>query len=138
MNQTEIIAQAVVEAAISGSRMVYHSDQSESVPDFDLYYPDNRVASLEVTASVDVVDVETQAAISSRRKGGPRVKAELCRKAWRIRPASGANINKIRTNVDSYLSSIESSGIEHFFSSRDGLQHPTIDRISTDLVDRTR
>jgi hypothetical protein len=133
MNQTEIIAQAVVEAAISGSRMVYHSDQSQSVPDFDLYYPDSRVASLEVTASVDVVDLETQAAISSRRKGGPRVKAELCRKAWRIRPASGANVNKIRANVDSYLSPIESSGIEHFFSSRDRRQHPTIDRISTDL-----
>jgi hypothetical protein len=89
MNHTEIIAQALVEAAIVGSRMILHSDQSESVPDFDLFYPDGRVASLEVTASVDVVDLETQAAIGSRRKGGPRVKAELCRKAWRIRPAKG-------------------------------------------------
>ncbi len=76
MHQSEIVAQAVVERVIQGSRMVYRSDQSKSVPDFDLHYPDGRVAALEVTESVDTVDLETQAAIGSRRKGGPRVRAE--------------------------------------------------------------
>jgi len=133
MNQTEIIAKSVVEAAIPGSRMVYHFNQSESIPDFDLHYPDGSIASLEVTAAVDVVDMETQAAISSRRKGGPRVKAELCRKAWRVRPASGANINEIRANVDQYLAAIESSGFEHFSALGIGHEYPAIARISTEL-----
>jgi len=133
MNHAEVVAQVVVEAVIQGSRMVYRSDQGESVHDFDLHYPDCRVAAVEVTASVDAVDAETHAAISSRRKGGPRVKAEFCRKAWRVRPGTGANINRIRSGVDSYLAAIEAAGIEHFFSASDCQTHSAVDRIYTDL-----
>jgi hypothetical protein len=133
MNHAEVVGQVVVEAVIHGSRMIYRSDQSESVHDFDLHYPDGRVAAVEVTASVDAVDAETQAAISSRRKGGRRVKAELCRKAWRVRPRTGANINRVRSSVDNYLARIEAAGIEHFFSARVRQTHPAVERIYTDL-----
>ena len=79
MNHSEVVEQTVVEAVIRGSRMVYRSDQSESVHDFDWHYPDGRVAAFEVTASVDEVDVETQAAT-----------AIDCRRCWRIRLSSSA------------------------------------------------
>lgn len=133
MNHAEVVAQAVVEAVIHGSRMIHRSDQSESVHNFDLHYPDGRVAAVEVTASVDAADAETHAAISSRRKGGPRVKAEFCRKAWRVTPRAGANINRIRSGVDNYLAPIEAAGIEHFFSASDRQTHPPVERIYTDL-----
>jgi hypothetical protein len=133
MNHAEFVAKIVTEAVIPGSRMVFRSDQSKSVHDFDLQYPDGRVAAVEVTASVDAVDAKTQAAIISRRKGGPRVKADLCRKAWRVGPEPGANINRIRSSVDSYLSAIEAAGIEGFFSASDRQRHPAVDRIYAEL-----
>jgi len=133
MNHSEIVAQAVVEAVIPRSRMAYRSDQSQSVPDFDLRYPDGRAAALEVTESVDAVDLETHAAIVNPRKGGSKVSAQLCRKAWRVWPAPGANINRIRTSVDRDLAEIESAGVEHFFSASDRHAHPAIDSIHTSL-----
>ena len=96
MNQTEIVAQGIVESVIQGSRIVYRADQSQSVPDFDVCYPSGQIVALEVTASVDTVAVETYAAIGSRRRGGAQVRAELCKKPWRVRPGTGANINLIR------------------------------------------
>jgi len=133
MNRAEVVAKVVIEAVIPGSLMVFRSDQSKSVHDFDLQYPDGRVAAVEVTTSVDAVDAKTHAAIASRRKGGPKVETELCRKAWRVRPEPGANINRIRSSVDSYLAAIEAAGIEHFFSARDRHRHRPVDRIYADL-----
>lgn len=48
MNHADVVAQVVVEAVIHGSRMVYRSDQSESIHEFDLHYPDGHVAAIEV------------------------------------------------------------------------------------------
>lgn len=115
------------------SRMVFRSDQSKSVHDFDLHYSDGRVAAVEVTASVVAVDEETQAAISNRRKGGPKVKAERCRRTWRVWPQTGAKINRIRSEVDSYLAAIEAAGIEHFIGTRDRHRHPAVNKIYVDL-----
>jgi hypothetical protein len=133
MNQAEVVAQAVVEAVIQGSRMVYHPDQSGGLRDFDLHYPDGRVVALEVTESVDAVDIETQAAIGSRREGGPRVRAKLCRKAWRVHPQTGANIKRFRRSLDRYLARIESIGIEQFFSASDRQSYPAVESIYEDL-----
>jgi hypothetical protein len=95
MNSTERVAQGIVEAVIKDSRAVYRSDQSQSVPDFDLVYSDGRLGVIEVTAAVESSVIETHAAILSRRRGGPRVKADLCKKMWRVHPSVGANINQI-------------------------------------------
>ena len=134
MNQSEVVAQAVVEAVLESSRMVYRSDQSQSVHDFDLHYSDGRVAAMEVTESANAVELETQAAIISRRRGGATVRAEVCQKAWRVRPEPGASINRIRASVDRYLGAIESAGIEHFFSASDRHNYPAVAGIHKDLM----
>ncbi len=133
MKHSERVAQVVVEAVIQGSRMVYRRDQRLSVHDFDLHYADGRVAAMEVTASVNKDDEGTHAAILNARKGGPKVKAELCKKAWRIWPGSGATINRIRASIDRYLAPIESAGIERFFSASDRHKHVSVDNIYKDL-----
>jgi hypothetical protein len=133
MNHSESVAQVVIEAVIAGSRMVYHADQSQGGHDFDLHYDDSRVAAVEVTTSVDVAGKETHAAIVSSRKGGPRIKAGLCKRPWRIWPGTGANINRIRKDIDRYLAVIESAGIERFFSPSDRHKHESIDNIYRDL-----
>lgn len=133
MNSSEAVAQVVVESVIPGSRMVYHAEQSKSVHDFDLYYDDGRIAAVEVTESVSTAWKETDAAIVSSRKGGQRIKAKLCRKPWRIRPGTGANINRIRKVVDRYLAAVESAGIDHFFSASDRHKSAAVDNIYKDL-----
>jgi hypothetical protein len=133
VNHTEKIAQVIVEAVIEGSCMVYRTDQSQSIHDFDLHYPDGRVVAMEVTASVAQADEETHAAVLNRRKGGPTLKAELCKKTWRIIPEASASINRIRNSVDRYLASIESAGVEHFFSASDRYRHSSVDKIYTEL-----
>jgi hypothetical protein len=133
MNHSEAVAQVVVESVIPGSRMVYHGEQSQGVHDFDLYYEDGRVAAVEVTESVSKASKETDAAIVNRRKGGQRIKATLCRKPWRIRPGTGANINRIRELVDRYLAEVESAGIDDFFSASDRHKSAAVDNIYKDL-----
>jgi hypothetical protein len=133
MNHSEAVAQLVVESVIPGSRMVYRAEQSQGVHDFDLYYDDGRIAAVEVTESVSTARKETDAAIVSSRKGGQRIKAKLCRKPWRIRPGTGANINRIREVVDRYLAEVESAGIDHFFSASDRHKSAVVDNIYRDL-----
>jgi hypothetical protein len=133
MNSTESVAQGIVEVAIRGCQMVYRSDQSQSVADFDLIYSGGRRAAIEVTAAVEPSVLETHGAILSRRRGGPRVKAELCKKTWRVHPSPNANINKIRGNLDAYLAEIESMGIEHFFSANDRHSCQAVEQICAEL-----
>lgn len=102
MNHSERVTKAVIEAALPGAKMRFSTDQSTSVHDFDLRYSDGSVAAVEVTAAVDRMAVQTVAAISNSRRGGRLVKAQLCQKPWRIRPRDGANINKLREQVDRY------------------------------------
>lgn len=133
MNKTEVLAQHIVEAVLQGSRMVYRPDQSSAVPDFDLHHSDGLVAALEVTASEDRSAIETYAAIGSRRKGGPRVRARFSKKSWRIYPVAGANINLIRAEVDRHLAELESAGVEHFFSATHRRDNKAIEAIYVDL-----
>jgi hypothetical protein len=113
--------------------MLFRPDQSQSVPDFDLHYPNGKIVATEVTACVDQQGEETFAAIKNPKKGGMRVKAHLCKKDWRVHPARDATINAIRNKVDAYLAAVEAEGIERFFSSRDWSRSPTIERIYKDL-----
>lgn len=118
---------------MSGARMIYHSDQSRSIHDFDLHYPDGRVVPVEVTASVDTVVERTNAAILDRRKGGSAIKSSRCKKDWYIHPLATASINQIRAKADAYLAAIEADGIERFYSATDAARHESIERIYIDL-----
>jgi hypothetical protein len=133
MDHAEQVARRVLEATIIGSRMVYRSDQSLGVHDFDLHYPDGRVVPVEVTASVDEALERTNAAITDRKKGGSAIKTKLCKKDWYIHPEPKANINQIRAKVDEYLAAIESEHIERFFSPTAASEHPSVERIYIDL-----
>ncbi len=133
MNHSEAVAKTVVEALIGGSQMVFRSDQSQSVPDFDLHYANGKIVAAEVTACVDQQGEETFAAIKSPKKGGTAIKTTLCKKDWRIHPAQNARINLIRTKTDAYLAAVEAEGVERFFSSRDWSRFQSVERIYKDL-----
>jgi hypothetical protein len=133
MNHSEIVAKIVVESVIAGAQMVFRPDQSQSVPDFDLHYPNGRIVAAEVTACVDQQGEETFAAIKNPKKGGMRIKATLCKKDWRIHPARDARINAIRKKADGYLAAVEAEGVERFFSSRDSARSPSVEHIYKDL-----
>lgn len=133
VDHAERVAQALVESVVSGSRMVYRVDQSRSVHDFDLHYPDGRASAAEVTASVNEAGQRTNAAILDKKRGGPAVKTTLCKKDWYIHPESGAIIKKIRQMADEYLAAVESAGIETFLGPSDRWEYPSVERIYSDL-----
>jgi hypothetical protein len=113
--------------------MDFNVNQSQSVPDFQLRYPNGKIVAAEVTACVDQKGEETFAAIKNPKKGGIWIKTSLCTKNWRIHPATDARINAIRKNADAYLAAVEAEGVERFFSSRDWSRYPSVERIYKDL-----
>jgi hypothetical protein len=133
MNRSEEIAKIVIETLVEGSRMHYHDDQSRGHYDFDLEYPDGAVAAVEVTVSTNEQLEHTSAAILDSRKGGTFVAAKKTRNGWWVHPMPGANINKIREQVDEYLAAIESEGLLRFFSYTDASSFPSVARILYDL-----
>ncbi len=134
MKNSEKLAKALVELALPGATMRYRAAQSAQLAhDFDLEYPDGTVVSLEVTESTDSQYECTLAAIRSKRKGGSFVTAKKCHKDWMVHPASGANINRIRAQVDTYLAEIEATGCERFFAHTDAAESPLVFRIMQDL-----
>jgi hypothetical protein len=94
--------------------MVFAEDQSTSVCDFTRSLSDGTLAAVEVTSARDSIELETVAAIDSRRHGGHTIKAELCTKSWRIRPRPGASIRLIRMEVDAALAAVEAAGFDSF------------------------
>ncbi len=132
MDHAESLAQRVFTVLISGARLEYRVDQNRGQHDFDLILPDGTRAALEVTSAVDAETGRTHASIHSRRKGGPMIPARACRKGWEVMPEPGANINRIRMQVDEYLASIEATGRERFHIAT-GWQEPSVVRIHQDL-----
>jgi hypothetical protein len=53
MDHAERIAKLVVEAALPGTEMVFRDEQSHGECDFDLHYPNETHAAVEVTESAD-------------------------------------------------------------------------------------
>ncbi len=127
MDHAEAVAKQIFESVLVGARMNYRDSQSRGEHDFDLRHPDGRVSPVEVTAAVDKSAEATNAAILNKKKGGSAIKTTLCRKDWYISPSRNANINRIRSCVDKYLSAIESEGLEEFFGPTNpdspGVQH---------------
>jgi hypothetical protein len=133
MDHAERIAKAAVETVIHGSRMTYREDQSVSVPDYELRLPDGRSVALEVTTSMVEPLQKTIAAIRDKRKGGPVIKTELCKRDWYIHPHSRANINRIRKEADAYLAAVESDGLKGFRSATDSDEYDSVARIYLEL-----
>jgi hypothetical protein len=132
MDHAETVAQRLVESILRGSRMEYREDQSRSIHDFDLHHADGRISAVEVTASVDRVKQQANAAILDRRKGGPVIKAHLSKKDWYITPDARAEIANIRKKADRCLAVIESAGVEKFFGPTDW-DIPGVERIYREL-----
>ena len=79
MDECERLAKTVIEHVIPGSKMEFHLEQAHGNYDFDLVYPDGRLAAVEVTAAKNELMEGTTAAILDKRKGGPFVPRHKCR-----------------------------------------------------------
>lgn len=115
MNHSERLAQALIEKIIHGSSMIFKEDQHSGEYDFDLLFKDDSVGVVEVTEATNEDMKETHASILNKKKGGSRVSVVSCQNSWVVIPLPEANINKIRNEVDEYLSAIESEGFSKFF-----------------------
>lgn len=133
MDHQEIVAQAVVEALETGSRMRHKEQQSHGEHDFDLVYADGRIAALEVTAAAHEHGERTVAAIIDKRKGGPFVPTKLCKHDWYVHPGRNAIINRIRRQADEYLAQIEADVLTPFFSPLHAAEYDSVRRIWNDL-----
>jgi hypothetical protein len=133
MDHAETVAQAVVEALETGSRMQHQARQSHGEHDFNLLCGDGRIAALEVTAAADEQAEQTVDALLGKRKGGPFVPTKLCKQDWYIHPGRNACINKIRAKADEYLAQVEAEGLNGFFSPLDAAGHHSVCRIWNDL-----
>src|SRR6266581_2856770 len=129
MDHAERVAKHIVEALIPGATMVYHTAQSTGGHDFDLTYPDGTTVPVEVTASMDPVQVQTYAEI--RKQGSvPRRK---CRMDWLVNPLPGANIKRIRAKIDEYLADVETDGLSYFHTHAHAQMYHSVDRLLRDL-----
>jgi hypothetical protein len=118
MDYSETISKRVLETILTGATLKYRLTQSHGEYDFELNYRDGSEAAVEVTAVVDEVLAQTIGAIRSKRKGGPLIRAAICKKSWMIFPANGASINNIRANADQQLAKLEQEGVDRFFCVR--------------------
>ena len=133
MDHAESVATVVVEGVEAGSRMKYQAEQSHGEHDFDLVYPDGRIAALEVTAATDESAERMLGALRDKRKGGPSVPTKFCKKGWFVHTKTDARINSVRKDVDAYLADIENDGITRFFSSMDAAKYTSVAKIWRDL-----
>ena len=133
VDECEQLAKAVIEHVIPGSRMSFHLEQAHGDYDFDLVYPDGRLAAVEVTAAKNEHVEGTVAAILDKRKGGPLVPRHLCRNDWMVYPTAKARVNRIRSQIDSYLAEVETEGLSHFSTYVDFFDSPAVRRLFEDL-----
>ena len=130
MNQGEAAAKAIIEAVIPGSRMDFVQDQSRSVPDFELNLPSGAVAAVEVTSAVDSQILATHAALKKR---GHFVARSQTKNDWLVLPAKGADIRRVRDQIDAYLAAVEADGLSRFHHDLDSHEHESVKRLYEDL-----
>jgi len=133
MDKAEIAAKRIVETLVRGAKMHYRESQSAGEHDFDLEYAIGVSVPLEVTMSTDEETEAIEAAIMRSRKGGPFVPRIQCQHDWWVHPTKHARINRIRTDVDSYLAAIEAEEWEDFNSLIDAAESPAVHAILQDL-----
>jgi hypothetical protein len=130
MDYAERAAQHILETLIPGVRMAYRPDQSMGGHDFDLTYSDGTTVPVEVTASMDPEQVQTYAAI---RKQGESVPRQKCRMDWLVHPLPGANIKRIRAEIDAYLADVEADGLSYVHTHAHEYMCQSVDRLRQDL-----
>lgn len=133
MNRSEQLAKALMEAILPGAEMRDRTDQGVGAHDFDLYRAGDLVAAVEVTASKDPAIEQTLAAINNESKGGQSVPAQRCKLDWWVHLRQRARIDRLRKNIDDYLSGVEAEGVGDFFSWVDAGTSPAVARIFRDL-----
>jgi len=57
----------------------------------------------------------------------------MCSKDWIVHPTAGARINRIRSQIDSYLAEVETEGRSRFFARVDSYGSPAVRRLLEDL-----
>lgn len=129
MNLSESVAKCFFEAAYPGSRMDHNTVQSHGEHDFNLHFSDGTIAALEVTACVNATEASTIAAI--KKGSGGTVPATKCKQSWVVFVASGASIKTVRSNIDEYLSRLESAGVSRFYLY--DVRHPFVQDLVRDL-----
>ena len=133
MDKAEAAAKRIVENLIPGARMHYRESQSLGEHDFVLEYLTGTRVPLEVTVSTDEAAEATRAAILSSRRGRSFVPRVHCKHDWYVHPIRHANINKIRSRVDSCLAAIEAEGRGQFNAFTDSAQSPAVFAILQEL-----
>ena len=113
--KVETNAKLVFESMLPGAEMVFRDAQSHGEYDFDLRYPNGKLAAVEVTESTDQLWEWTSAKIRSKKVGGPVIEARYCTKTWMVFTAKdAATIPVIRSKADEYLAKVEQAGLENF------------------------
>ncbi len=132
MKPSEELARFVVENAIPGARMDFRAQQHIRTHDFDLHLPDGTVAALEVTSAVNPKQLSTEDAILDEKKGGPLIPRRIAKRDWAVQLRTGANVERVRKEVDTYLSRIEGDGLTEFYAEF-GPRPPSVLGMSQDL-----
>jgi hypothetical protein len=114
MDHAETVAKLILEAAFPGANMEFRSEQSNGEYDFDLHYPNGKVAAVEATASVDRIGRWKLDLLYGRKKGGWPFDAVLCKKSWHIFLSPAAQIKVVRERADKYLAELEVQELENF------------------------
>jgi hypothetical protein len=104
---------AVLRTWFPGSVVSFVERQSHGEHDIELAHPDGRRGIVEVTSVVNAENLETIAAILHPKRGD-RIQARASKGGWYIHPSNGAQINRLRTDVDSCLAKLEAVGIYSF------------------------
>lgn len=125
MDYAERVAKHILETLLPGASMVFR-DPGTGGHDFDLTYADGTTVPVEVTASMDRVQVETYAAI--RERGG-FVTRQKCRMDWLVHPLPGANIKRIRRKIDEYLADVETDGLSYAHTHAHAHMYPSVGRL---------
>jgi hypothetical protein len=125
MKLSEQLAAAVLRKMLPQAQVSYRASQPHGEHDFDLLYPDGRTACLEVASAVDTQTRATVAAILAERHGADYVPAIKARSGWYITPMAGADINRIRREIDASLAQLDEAGIDSFDQGLGNLSLPS-------------
>jgi len=114
MREDEANAKYLLEYLLPGSNLVYKGSQSKGEHDFDLVHSDGGGGIVEVTSIPDTALQETWYQVLNKKRGGPRIAAQLCNRPWYVVFPPGTRVDRIRRSIDKHLAAIESAGIESF------------------------
>jgi hypothetical protein len=130
MREEEALIALIFEAIYPGAIMRHNAVQAHGEWDFDLVFEGGGREAVEVTMSTDRERHEIFAAILERP--GSFINRVVSQHDWYVVPSQGANVRRIRRDVDRYLAEVERCDVEAFF---DGIaRNPTpVQRLCTDL-----